>query len=84
MASRTETVALAYGARKTMLVGFMILSCSLLLYGPSPLLSHVLHTESAAKGAISVGMLVFQVRCSYLYYCRYYYDISVDMLLSSC
>jgi hypothetical protein len=70
MASRTETVAVAYGARKTMLAGFMILSCSLLLYGPSPLLSHALRTEDAAKGAISVGMLVFQV--SYLYQKCYY------------
>jgi hypothetical protein len=83
MASRTETVAVAYGARKTMLVGFMILSCSLLLYGPSPLLSHALRTEGAAKGAISVGMLVFQVS----YYQQYVYcccDASGALLLRSC
>ncbi|KAG5189338.1 major facilitator superfamily domain-containing protein [Tribonema minus] len=61
MAAKTERVVEGFGARRTMLFGFAVLSISLFLFGPAPALDAVGLSPAAVRGAIAAGMLIFQV-----------------------
>ncbi|CAM9724922.1 unnamed protein product [Pylaiella littoralis] len=60
-AAKAEDIVDRHGVRRTLLLGLCIMSMSLVLYGPSPVLAPALVTRGAARGAIGVGLLAFQV-----------------------
>ncbi|CAM9961159.1 unnamed protein product, partial [Phaeothamnion confervicola] len=59
-AANAEALVDYRGVKRTMLWGFLILSASLLLHGPVPLLEPLLPTPLAVRFAVAAGMLAFQ------------------------
>jgi ACDE family multidrug resistance protein len=60
-AAKTEALSELLGLRVTLILGSLIFSLSLFLYGPSPVLEVFMATPGVARIAIMVGMVMFQL-----------------------